>query len=78
MTPGQEYKLAIKTLGLKQLEAAKLLHQAPRTLRRWGLDEADYPFAVIALLRLIIARRIPVDTAIDLINTPIKRKATQQ
>jgi DNA-binding transcriptional regulator YiaG len=54
MTPDQ-YRIAIETLGLSQVAAAKLLGVDPRTSRRWACGERDVPAPAERFLRYLIA-----------------------
>lgn len=46
-----EYRLTLKSLGLSQVAAARLLGVDARTSRRWALGEVSIPRAVELLLR---------------------------
>ena len=54
MTP-DEYRLAIETLGLSQIAAARLLGVDPRTSRKWACGERDVPQPAVRFLRYLIA-----------------------
>lgn len=56
MTPNQ-YRAAIKKLGLSQLAAGRLLDIGARTSRRWATD-GGIPEAAAILLRLALAGKI--------------------
>ncbi len=45
-------------LELTQMDAARFLRVAPRSMRRWVLGEVEPPFAVTALLEVMAARRV--------------------
>lgn len=51
----------LNELGLSQMDAARLLRVAPRTVRRWALGEAEPWFAVIALLEVMVAKKLTPD-----------------
>jgi len=53
-----QYRAALKKLGLTQLAAGDLFRVGPRTSRRWALDEARVPDAVAMLLALMLKKRI--------------------
>jgi hypothetical protein len=46
----KQFKTALGTLGLTQLEAAVLLDVHPRTIRRWANREREIPGPVNAFL----------------------------
>jgi len=63
MTPTQ-YRTAIKSLGLSQRGAARLLGVNERTSRRWALGELPIPRAAALLLALMVKLKIsPSDVA---------------
>jgi transcriptional regulator with XRE-family HTH domain len=57
MTP-DEYREAIKRLGLSQPKAAALLGVHSVTSRRWASDSREIPPTVERFLRLVIALRL--------------------
>jgi hypothetical protein len=57
MTANQ-FRAALKRLGLSQAGAASLVGADPRTGRRWALDERAVPECVAILLRLLMAGKI--------------------
>jgi DNA-binding transcriptional regulator YiaG len=46
-------------LGLSQMAAARFLRVDPRTVRSWVLGESEPPFAVVALLPIMVEANIP-------------------
>lgn len=46
-----QFRQRLKALGLSQMEASRRLGVAPRTVRRWALDEAPIPNPVVLLLK---------------------------
>lgn len=60
MTANQ-FRAALKRLGLSQAGAARLVGADPRTGRRWALDERAIPECVAILLRLLIAGKITIE-----------------
>lgn len=52
----EEFRNALKTLGISQMELGRLLDVAPRTARRWALDETPVPGPVEMHLRLWLER----------------------
>lgn len=48
-----EFRATLALAELSQLEAARMLGVAPRTVRRWALGEADIPPPVAKLLYLL-------------------------
>jgi DNA-binding transcriptional regulator YiaG len=48
-------------LGLSQMAAARFLRRGPRSVRRWVLDQGEPPFAELALLEVMAARKLSVD-----------------
>ena len=54
MTPA-EYRIALETLGLSQIAAARLLGVDDRTSRRWANGERDIPPPAQRFLRYLIA-----------------------
>jgi hypothetical protein len=53
-----QYRTALKRLGLSQLAAGDLFRVGPRTSRRWALDESRIPDSVAMLLHLMLKKRI--------------------
>jgi len=49
-----EYRNAIKALGLSQVAAARLLGVDERTSRRWARGERDVPAPVVRFLQYLI------------------------
>ena len=60
MTPNQ-YRDAIKRLGLSQRKAAALLGIDERQSRRWAAGDAGIPESAAKLLRLMIRLKISPD-----------------
>jgi DNA-binding transcriptional regulator YiaG len=57
----KEFREALETLGLGNVEASRLFGVDDRTCRRWA-SGADIPIANAALLRIMIAYKIePAD-----------------
>ena len=52
-----EYRTAIETLGLSQIEAACLLGVGARTSRRWASGEREVPPPAVRFLRYLIATK---------------------
>jgi hypothetical protein len=52
-----EYRVALRTLGLSQVAAAKVLGVADRTSRSYALGERRVPEPVALALRLLIEKR---------------------
>lgn len=60
MTPNQ-FRTAIKSLGLSQPKAGRLLGaKGERTPRRWASGEIPVPAAAAALLRMLLAGTITI------------------
>lgn len=57
MTPNQ-YRDAIKRLGLSQRGAGAFLGVDERTSRRWAIGEASIPESVGKLLRLMVRLKL--------------------
>ena len=55
---GEEYRAAIKRLGLSQVQAAKFLGVDATTSRRWIADKHGIPEAVAMLLRVMIRHKL--------------------
>ena len=51
-----EYRAALKKLGLSQQDVGRLLHAAPRTVRRWATGETELPGPVEMHIRLWLER----------------------
>lgn len=56
MTP-EEYRAALKALGLSQHRAAAWLGVAPRTSQAWALGEHRIPQPVATVIRIELERR---------------------
>lgn len=56
----QQYRAALKKLGLSQLGAARLFRMGDRTSRRYALGEAEVPEPLSMLLQLMLAGKISV------------------
>jgi hypothetical protein len=54
----QQYRDAIKLLGLSQVQAGRFLGVNPRTSQAWALGESPIPVAVSKLLTLMIRWQI--------------------
>lgn len=67
MTPKQ-YQAAIAAIGLSQRAAGPFLGVGERQSRKWVAGEARIPESVAKLLRVMIARKISVDT-VERINS---------
>ena len=52
-----EYRTAIETLGLSQIEAARLLDVDARTSRRWASGEREVPLPAVRFLQYLIATK---------------------
>jgi DNA-binding transcriptional regulator YiaG len=52
-----EYRTAIETLGLSQIEAARLLGVDARTSRRWASGQREVPPPAMRFLRYLIATK---------------------
>lgn len=52
-----DYRKAMDTLGLSQVDGAKLLGVDERTSRRWANDEREIPAPVARFLRYLIATK---------------------
>ena len=52
-----EYRTAIETLGLSQVEAARLLGVDARTSRRWASGQREVPPPAMRFLRYLIATK---------------------
>lgn len=57
MTP-EQYREAIKRLGLNQSDAGAFIGVNPVTSRRWATGKADVPPPVSMLLRLMLAMKL--------------------
>lgn len=64
MTSNQ-YRTAIKKLGLSQAGAGRFLNVGERTSRRWANDEARIPDVVDILLRLMIRLNLKPEDVTD-------------
>jgi hypothetical protein len=61
MTPNQ-FRSAIKSLGLSQPKAGRLLGaKGERTPRRWASGEIPVPAAAAAILRLLLAGKLTLE-----------------
>lgn len=60
MTANQ-YRAALKKLGLSQRGFAKLVGSGERTSRRWALGEAEVPECIAILLRLMLAGKVTAE-----------------
>jgi transcriptional regulator with XRE-family HTH domain len=60
MTSNQ-FRAALKRLGLSQRGFAKLVGHDERTTRKWALDEAAVPPGIAILLRLMLAGKVTVE-----------------
>jgi transcriptional regulator with XRE-family HTH domain len=60
MTSNQ-FRAALKRLGLSQRGFAKLVGYDERTSRKWALDEAAVPACIGILLRLMLAGKVTVE-----------------
>lgn len=60
MTANQ-FRDAIKKLGLSQRKAGDFLGVDERSSRRWACDEADVPESVAKLLRLMVRLKLSPD-----------------
>ena len=60
-----EYRTALKALGLTQAGAARLLGVDERTSRRWARGEREIPGPVVRFLHFLIAAGIPADDVFD-------------
>jgi len=56
LTP-QQFRTALKRLGLNQVAAAKQLGVDPRTVRRWLAGDRKIPEPVVILLRTWLRER---------------------
>jgi hypothetical protein len=56
-----EYRKALKALGLSQEGAARFLHFDERRARRWASGQARVPWIVSALLRVMLRYRISIE-----------------
>jgi len=65
MTENQ-FRRALKQLGLTQIAAGQLFQVGARTARRWALGESPVPPPVVILLRLLIKKRIKVEDILTL------------
>lgn len=55
-----QFRAAMESLGLSQVEASRFLHIEDRTIRRWLKGDRNVPFAVAALLTLMLEKGISV------------------
>ena len=60
MTANQ-FREALKRLGLSTVKAAKLFDADRRTTRRWADDERTVPPTVAILLRLLMRKKLTAD-----------------
>ena len=60
MTANQ-FRAALKRLGLSQRGFAKLTGYGERTTRRWALGEAEIPICIGILLRLMLAGKVTIE-----------------
>jgi hypothetical protein len=58
MMTAEQYRAALERLQMTQVAAGELFRVGARTSRRWALDEARVPFAVAALLHLMLKKRL--------------------
>lgn len=57
----KQYRDALDSLELSQMDAAKFFGVAPRSSRRWALDEARIPEAVAKALRYMVEHKLTPD-----------------
>jgi len=62
MEHAKRFSALLADLGLKHLDAAKLLHVSLRTLQNWLSARHEVPYASYKLLRLLRYRELPGDT----------------
>lgn len=62
----EEFRESIAKLGLKQVDAAKLLGKNDRTIRRWLVDGIENDPTTVLLLKLMLAGDVTVDRVQEL------------
>jgi hypothetical protein len=69
---GNEYRAAIRRLGLSQAGAARLLGVNETTSRRWIKDKHPIPISADLLLRVMVAHRITPENVMLLSTKKLK------
>jgi DNA-binding transcriptional regulator YiaG len=57
----RHFRALLDELGLTQMGAARFLRRGPRSVRRWAAGEDEPPFAEVALLEVMVARKVSPD-----------------
>jgi hypothetical protein len=63
---GNQFRTALKNLGLTQMAAARLFFVDGRTVRRWAAGTAPIPHPVVIVLRLMRKYQIDTETVSNL------------
>jgi DNA-binding transcriptional regulator YiaG len=78
-TKAAELRDGLARLRLSQTSFAKLIHVNPRLVRRWVAGGARVPFAVVLILRALVARELTAEKVADLADDrlPLFRDPTK-
>jgi DNA-binding transcriptional regulator YiaG len=73
-----ELRELLRSLGLKQVGAARLLGKNPRTVRKWVLDEAPVDETAARFLQYILAKGDSAEEALRVLEPFLRQNQTPE